>query len=71
MYFQFGVIERAIVEIICVWSTLLFITCRIKFAQGKTKYSQYKRDTEILIVRFLATEKSYEDLKYSTAIYLK
>ena len=29
MYFQFGVIERAIVEIICVWSILLFITCYV------------------------------------------
>ena len=41
MYFQFGVVERAIVEIICVWSILLFITCWVKFAQGLTNEIQF------------------------------
>ena len=62
MHFQFGVIERATVEIICVWSILLFITCWIKFAQGLKNETQLRGDTEMLILRVLVTGKSYEDL---------
>ena len=62
-YFQFGVIERAIVEIICVW-LILFITCWIRFAQGLKNEIQLaqRRHWNANFKSFSNRKESYEDL---------